>query len=83
MEYINQEIISLRLHCAVLESELKKCADGGQVFDGSSCKENSLKEFVYYLAKYLKVSPKIDWTEEPDVTVTKRVRHYQIIKKLK
>lgn len=81
IDYLNQEIINLRLRCAVLESELKKCEDGGLIFEGGVAKVDSLKEFVYGMAKYLKLRPRKTYKEVPvEPATTKTERVYEVIK---
>lgn len=81
IDCLNQEIINLRLRCAVIESNLKKCEDGGSVFTGKSAKEDSLKEFVYGVARYLKLRPHRSYKEVPvEPAQTKLERVYEVIK---
>jgi len=78
---LQQEIINLRIRCAMIETDVKKCEDGGSMFNGESAKEDSLKEFVYGMAKYLKLRPHKSYKEAPVEPVeTKTLRIYEVIK---
>jgi hypothetical protein len=81
MEYHAEAITDLRCRCNILEEKLKKCEDGGSIFVGESAKEDSLKEFVYGMAKYLKLRPRKTFKEVPSEHIaTKTERVYEIIK---
>ena len=81
MEGIYGELAHLRLRCAILESQIKKCEDGGSMFSGESVKQDSLKEFVFGMAKYLKLRPHKTYKEVPvEPSETKIERVYEVIK---
>lgn len=78
---IVDSLMETRLRLTDLEAEVKKNEDGGQIFEGSTVKVDSLKEFVYGMAKYLKLQPRRTFKEVPvEPTTTKVERVYEVIK---
>lgn len=87
---INDDFTQLRFELRVLENrvdtqdtQMREVEDGGQIFDGIQPKENSMKELVYGICQYLKIRPRREFYQEPDVCtmVTKRKFWVEKIKK--
>jgi hypothetical protein len=80
VDKIENKIQTLEMQNTFLYERLEKYKDGGSVFNGEAVTNDSLKEFVYGIAKYLKLKPKRTFKEVPEITTTKNERVYEVIK---
>ena len=81
IDKIQNKVRALEFQNTFLYGQIEKCQDGGSIFAGESAKVDSLKEFVYGMAKYLKLRPHKSYKEVPvEPIVTKQERVYEVIK---
>jgi hypothetical protein len=71
-----------RLSGAILElsKKIKELENENEVLNGDLAKIGGLKELVYAIMRCLKLRPKRTFKEVPEITSTKIVREFEVVK---